>query len=343
MPGEGADQDKADGQQAAPDEAAQETAPGQARPADAGWRASWRRLSTTAKAVTAVVVGAGAVASALTAIGALLPDDPPPVSVRFERPVHLSAVPVPMTQFRPRGGGVPSPAPRAAWWALDPTPSPVDPGASPSDAASETVTVSPSPSELPSEATSPSVTEQSPPARGSFPELEARRADEITSEVSDAGWVLEPPGPAPPAAQQLTSLFVTQNATGPQGNPLSAEAAAQQIVRKFEATRSWPTERGQVPVGVVVTAAIRVQNFAGEEVRIDWAMENANSNDARLSQQWLVGAPAATVTAETNDDRGVLELWVPLPRAPGTYVVKVTASRSQDSLPDDFVTTRPFQ
>ncbi len=325
-----------------------------------GWRAWWGRLSTTAKAATAVVIGAGAVASALTAMGALLPGDPPPARVTFERPVHLNAVPVPMTEFRPGAAGV-GPAmattrpgggvdvallvsdtrPRAAAPVGDLESSPD--GTEPSPSVTDSDTPSPSTSGEPEPEPEPAPESESESESGSTESpnpLGTRYVGSVASAMASAGWALA----RPEEDDDFVALFVRANATDPEGDVVAPEEAAASIVEKFEVTRSTTTTTGQrVPVGVVVSAAIRIQNAAGQPVRIDWALENADTSTERLSQEWLAGAPAVEVRAETSDDRGVLDLWVPLPEEAGTYVIKVTASRSRSSLPDDFVTTRPFR
>ncbi len=153
-----------------------------------------------------------------------------------------------------------------------------------------------------------------------------------------AGWELISGDPNDPV-----SVFITANATDPKGEVVPAEKAAKAIVEKLKVTRSEPEANGhRVPVGVVVTARIRIQNAVGVPVRIVWKLEDAGGRTERLSREWMAGAPALLLRAQSSDDRGVFSLWVPVPRERGTYIVNVTASHPGSGSPDDFFTTRPF-
>jgi hypothetical protein len=168
--------------------------------------------------------------------------------------------------------------------------------------------------------------------------LPPRYLGAVTDAVALAGWELTPGDRNDPV-----TLFIQTNATGPNGEVVPAEEAAKAIVEKFDVTRSESDANGhQVPVGVVVTARIRIQNAIGKPVRIFWKLEDAGGRTERLSREWMAGAPALLLRAQSTDDRGVFSLWVPVPRKRGTYILDVTASHPGAGSPDDFFTTRPF-
>jgi hypothetical protein len=132
--------------------------------------------------------------------------------------------------------------------------------------------------------------------------------------------------------------------TDPDGEVVPPAEAAKRIVKHLKLTRSVVAASGlEIPLGVVVRATVRIQNAVEVPVHIGWELEGAGARTARLTRGWQQGAPAYMLQAETEDDRGVFTVWVPLPKEPGRYNLTLTAYREDSGLPDDFISTGTFR
>jgi hypothetical protein len=88
-----------------------------------------------------------------------------------------------------------------------------------------------------------------------------------------------------------------------------------------------------------VTADLELAGLRGKPVLLSWSMWQQGGNK-RLYGDWLNRNLAYRLEATTDRDT-TLDLWIPLPKAPGPYFVRVdlTAGRSTlasaDSQPFD--------
>jgi hypothetical protein len=76
------------------------------------------------------------------------------------------------------------------------------------------------------------------------------------------------------------------------------------------------------PLGVVVIADVELVGLRGKPVTLSWSMWQTGG-DVRLHGDWLNNNLAYRLKAVTDHDTVTIDLWVPLPRPPGPYLVQV--------------------
>jgi hypothetical protein len=92
------------------------------------------------------------------------------------------------------------------------------------------------------------------------------------------------------------------------------------------------TDRGKlVPLGVVVTANLRVEGLPDEEVDISWRLTGRAKGRTPYSR-WFKEILAAKFTPSAVSDGTTVNIWVPMPKRPGTYVVQVTIKHGDNPL-----------
>jgi hypothetical protein len=185
---------------------------------------------------------------------------------------------------------------------------------------------------------------------------------EVLRQVGRAGYVLDrdvlvgmwrgahvPHTVVPIRTGAAGSGWVT---TDPAGSPISAEDAAAQVVEVLDGVRMAPVDPSQAsgdvpagviarePVGVVIRVRVRIQHAKGVPIGIFWEMYGAGARGARLSHEWMGGLPAVVVTATREDDRGVIRLWVPLPRQEGDYSLALVAANDPLEAPLAYATVK---
>ena len=337
----------------------------------------WAQLGRTGKAVYAVLITAGAAATAVAAISALLPSDttPPPAKVTFEA-LHLAPAPVPLPGFHPRQPGT---QPATLSRRLDAVPALVAAAVSPSGPVATSgpgkVTKTATPTPTPTPTSGPSHTTGTPSASngasasgppGSPASSPGRPTAHLPTSSSTSAAPTNQPHTGGPrsftkdyvgeVSEQLAlagydvpsdpaiAIPLSGGPTDPDGKIVPPAEAAQRIVKQLKVTRSVVADSGlEVPLGVVVRATVRIQNAVGVPVQIGWELEGAGARTARLSDGWQQGLPAYLLHARTADDRGVFKIWVPLPKEPGRYTLTLMAYRKGVGLPDDFISTGAFR
>jgi hypothetical protein len=108
-----------------------------------------------------------------------------------------------------------------------------------------------------------------------------------------------------------------------EGKAVPPEVAARRLVGILGKTRMHQTKRGKLdPLGVVVTANLRLEGFRDERLDVSWRITGRAKGRAPYSR-WFTEVPAARVTPSRFSDGGTVEFWVPMPKRPGEYVVQV--------------------
>jgi len=92
------------------------------------------------------------------------------------------------------------------------------------------------------------------------------------------------------------------------------------------------------PLGAQVRVDVELDGFRGKSVMLYWSLIQQGTG-ARLYGTWLSNHLAYQLKATTDMDTGSVEFWVPLPKAPGPYFVRIevryesVAVASDDSTP----------
>jgi hypothetical protein len=124
-------------------------------------------------------------------------------------------------------------------------------------------------------------------------------------------------------------------ATDQKGNPVPPDVAAEQVLKVLRDTRRTGGEqpggeqpKGE-PLGVVVSADLELVGLRGKPVLLSWSMWQQGGTK-RLFGNWLNRNLAYRLVATTDHDTTALDMWIPLPKAPGPYFIRVnlTADRS---------------
>jgi hypothetical protein len=327
-------------------------------PARPWWRRWWNRT-------TAIIITLGTLAAAIGSILALLPKPDSEDSARFTAVRVTSGVPlgeyrqrsavmVPYrsgrNEGRQRDRGAGPPVAQLAWTSAD----------KPSLPAGLLATVD----RLQSDPTTSSVTTTSAPTTTSVTTTSASTTTSATTTTSDGvpsssqGFVV------PPAFQQedlgaytkqvfkrveaqdpgvkrceqqedCTLRRLIPQSTDEKGNPVPPDVAAERVIKLLSQVRRTTGEqpsgekpKGE-PLGVVVSTNLELVGLRGKPVLLSWSMWQQGGKK-RLFGNWLNTNLAYRLVATTDHDTGTLDMWVPLPKAPGSYFirVKLTADRS---------------
>jgi len=76
-------------------------------------------------------------------------------------------------------------------------------------------------------------------------------------------------------------------------------------------------------LGVVVRSDIVLVGLKGKKVTLSWSMWSKDGSK-RLSGDWLNDTLAYELEATTARDTASVELWVPLPKQVGKYIIRST-------------------
>jgi hypothetical protein len=116
------------------------------------------------------------------------------------------------------------------------------------------------------------------------------------------------------------------------GLEVRPQMAARRLVGIFGKTRMHQTDQGKLdPLGVVVTANLRVEGLRDEEVDISWRLTGRAKGRTPYSR-WFKEVLAARFTASALSDGTSVDIWVPMPKRPGKYVVRVTIKHGDTPL-----------
>lgn len=282
-----------------------------------------------------LILSLGALATAFGAIAALLPSPDPEDSARF---TSVRVTPqVALTEYQQRvAGDLDSPVVLLA--------AQVPPASESLELIEETATASPA-AESPSPPAPnrvPDVTVTSPLQLGSGILLESSSlsredVNRATGQIMYSIRICPPdsaecPQGAEAAIDELVSA--TPDAESPEQAAervldMLAEvrtvATASPAAEGFDGTAG-PTSGPEViaePVGAVVGLDIELVGLRNRSLLLDWSLWR-QGGDARLYGQWLETNPAYRLIPSTQRDTASMDLWVPLPKDPGPYFVRLT-------------------
>jgi len=296
--------------------------------------------------VTKTILTVGALATAVAAVLSLWPEPDPENGARFLS-VHTTPG-VPFDEFRQRltsghaqGIGIQD---RPREWAIarqvanqsadvqppgsaDPTDVPV-PGSSQGEPSAPPAT-SPAPepegTAPPATATPAPTLTASKPARPTLNLANGVPADRIarfTKEVCAGVQIKEPDidvpcKPASPAESVFPGVALDRR-----GDLVDPEVAVERVARLFNETRTSRSTSGRIdPLGVVVTVDFELVGLRGRPIELSWSMWQTGGN-ARLYGEWLNTNLAYRVEPTSDRDTASLDIWIPLPKAPGSYYVR---------------------
>ena len=280
-----------------------------------------RHISTTAqkwvKRGVAFVVTLGAVAGAVTAVTALWPEaDPPDAVDRAELSIDVRPR-VPLSQYARMASAKPQ------GFRLQPTDDPVvdepeEPPAEPTDVPTEgptDVTTDEMPTDVPPTDVDQSPTASTTPPPGGEVELRPRGGNERTDEV--CRQLNYSPDECEPVYNIADGFSTDEN-----GEPVAPEVAARHVVEVLEDSQKTAS---QEPLGAIVVVKADLIGLRDRPVLLTWAMWHKDGGD-RLHEGWLNERLAYELRASTDNDSAVAQLWVPLPKIPGPFLVGVTAT-----------------
>ncbi|MFC5175183.1 hypothetical protein [Nocardioides taihuensis] len=177
----------------------------------------------------------------------------------------------------------------------------------------------------------------SPLARWDFSQ---EAASALTDRVAP---LLEVQGVTPACATDARgcrAFITTGTPVDADGDPVSVDEATREIVRLLVATRveTSPGSEGE-PVGELVSADVELTGLRGESVDVLWSMFGRSARGP-LPPAWQGSHLAYRLHPSSDHDTGSVSLWVPVPRAPGKYVIQLELRVDGAAL--DTADTRPF-
>jgi FHA domain len=309
------------------------------------WRRGWKRA-------TAVVLSVGALAAAIGSTLALWPDPDPADSARF---TSVGVFPlVPLSEYKeralqvvPQGAGMPPTRARgsdivalvAAGADVSPqaSPDPLGTGLPESTPPTEgvpTPTGSTTMDHTPSETVSPSQSNGAPDGPFDLSPEMTRVIEEILPLINDRTpeYVLPTPPPSETQSPSPTVLpgpftafqrMLKAASVDPDGNPVSVEVAAERVVKLLGETRTEKAAGGKLePLGAVVDVNVELEGLRGRPVLLTWSIWQ-QGGETRLFGKWLETTAAYRLEATSNHDTAGFNIWVPMPKEPGPYVVRL--------------------
>lgn len=291
------------------------------------------------KTVTKAVLGAGALAAAIGAVLALWPspdpEDSASLSVRVISQVRLSEY-----SLRSSGGVAPDTA-SAPPFAVAASSRTVDL----QDRQPTTPTPSPDDSELSRVPETGTARPTDPEATGEGVETMTQQAEEeLTDDVlpilaeEDDGLAFGECVDGDCEFPMRAFVSATNEAVG-SASP-EPVVVAEELVDLFEQVRTVEDDPGNAePLGVVVATDMELSGLRDQQVMLSWSIW-PRDGEARLFGQWLATNPAYRLEATTDRDTGSLDVWIPLPREPGPYIVRMALARDGTNLAS--AETEPF-
>jgi hypothetical protein len=312
----------------------------------------WRRVG-------AIILAAGALAGAVTAILGLWPDPDPADKVTIS---SAEVTPQPLSTFvatatiRPLDGGnlidpfqaLPdlqrTTTPRETSGSTDVTTGSTATSSTSSSGTTQSRSSSSSSSPTSSAATSSAVPELPPPAILDVPADVRDRFNEALHAAPDLrhvalpSEVLQAPADDPGDG---TVLYAQRWAVDPNGDPLPVEEAARNLAAQLEQVRSVPNEGKRDPVGVRVTVDLELEGLRGVDVYLYWRLLSAGGSNP-VPEDLAVATPAFMITPGTDLDSASVDAWVPLPEDPGPYELELLVTDGTDAAPLDSFRSEPF-
>jgi hypothetical protein len=116
---------------------------------------------------------------------------------------------------------------------------------------------------------------------------------------------------------------------------VTEETVADQLVTEFDGLRKQPPPQ---PVGVTVNVNFSLTGFRGRTASVRWSLYEEGGD---VPHDWLESQSVLLLEAEAQKDSGGGTFWVPLPREPGPYFVRIEVyDEDGDSL--DYEDTERF-
>ncbi len=293
-------------------------------------RATTKKMSKSArrwlKRAVAFIVTLGAVAAAITAVRALLPAGDPP-DPEDSAQVTVKVIPdVPLSEYAQRQGFV---------MPLRLQPPGTEPGEEPgTEPTAEGPVVDPTCADCAIEGDETPINEEpSPSSEDALPGI-------------DAGTTAPPDGEEPgfPGESENNEVceqtpwdcetiggVVEGAATDENGNQVDPEVQARRVLEILDDARKSP---GGEPVGVLVTVDAVLVGLRDEPVQLRWAMWQ-ETGGGRLHGGWLNDHLVYRMRPDTDRDSTTVDLWIPLPKTAGPFVVDVIASAGGADLAKD--------
>lgn len=270
-----------------------------------------------------VLLGAGALAAAITAILNLWPSPDPEDHASLS--LSLVSQEVSLSEYKFRSSGV------LASLNMDVGALPVDLVAvvlaETATAPAQTATVTPDP--MPPQQLTPE--QQEKLTRDVLADLE-KRGSPIACDV-----VTEPPDCLQALMPLLGVLALEPDPTLAATEPA---VAAERLVQLLGEVRQRNEPEGPTdPLGVVVAANLELRGLRGRPLLLRWSLWQSGGGGP-LSGPWLKTRPAYKLQASTENDTGSVDLWIPLPKDPGPYVLRAELADGDTLLAQD--TSDPF-
>jgi hypothetical protein len=123
------------------------------------------------------------------------------------------------------------------------------------------------------------------------------------------------------------------------GSPreVDEETVRDQLGALLIATRTRPVSGNRVqPVGVTVNFNVSLTGFKDRTVAVRWSLHHAGGG--RVAHEWLRGQPALWLVGEAEKDSAGSDFWVPLPKTTGPFFVRVEVY-DEDGVRLDFADT----
>lgn len=140
--------------------------------------------------------------------------------------------------------------------------------------------------------------------------------------------------PCANAACMGMSPIIDRSCTKVNGQPASLRACVYDIATWLYGSASTLNSSGSVgiqPLGELVSVDMEIAGLKGQSVSLSWSIFPQNAA-RHLSGKWLQDYPAYRLEPTTNDDTGSLEMWIPMPKQPGPYFVRLALTVNGDAL-----------
>jgi hypothetical protein len=125
-----------------------------------------------------------------------------------------------------------------------------------------------------------------------------------------------------------------------EGRAVAPEVAAKRIASVLNRTRTVDAGGRRVPLGLLVTTKIRLVALGHRDVSLTWSVLPMDGQGG-LGRVWQGPNLSYRLSAEDDDDRVVVPLWIPLPKRKGRYIVRLDVFRGNADLEE--ADSKPFR
>ncbi|KAA9162969.1 hypothetical protein FPZ12_010700 [Amycolatopsis acidicola] len=113
------------------------------------------------------------------------------------------------------------------------------------------------------------------------------------------------------------------------GQPVDPEVAAQHVLAVLDDARV--AGDGTEPVGALVSVDVTLAGLRGKPVALRWSMWKSGGG-GQLHGDWLNDNLAYRLEATTARDTTTVDLWVPMPRQEGPYLIRAQLATGSSPL-----------